>query len=59
MQAPQQKDAAAVTPSPKEDEQARSQPVREEDAVKLAGEAVEERITPRLASNHNETFLAD
>ncbi len=59
MQAPQQKDTAAATPAPEQDEQARRQPAREGDAVELSGEAVEERIVPRLASNHNETFLAD
>ena len=59
MQAPEQKDTAAATPAPEQDEQARRQPAREGDAVELLGETVEERIVPRLASNHNETFLAD
>ena len=59
MQNPQQKDTAAATSAPKQDEHARSQPAREGEAVELSGEAVEERIAPRLSSNHNETFLSD
>ena len=59
MQAPQQKDTVAATPAPKQDEQGVRQPATDGDTVELTAETVEERIMPRLASNHNETFLAD
>ena len=59
VQAPEQKDTAAATPAPAPAAQAGRQPARDADAVELAVEEVEERITPRLASNHNETFLVD
>ena len=59
MQNPPQKDTIAVPPTPEQDEQARHRPASEQDAVRLAAQQLEERIVPRLASNHNETFLVD
>ena len=57
MKAPEQKDTVAVTPAPERDEQARREPTSNGSAVELSGEAVEERIVPKLAANHNETLL--
>lgn len=59
MKAPQGKDTVSATPAPKQDDQASSDTAREGAAVELSGDTVEERIMPRLATNHNETFLAD
>jgi len=59
MQTPQPKDTVAAPASNDQEEQARREPAREAGTSQLEGEQVEERIVPRLASNHNETFLAD
>ena len=59
MQTPQPNDTVAAPASKDQDEQARREPGREAGTAPLAGEQVEERIVPRLATNHNETFLAD
>ena len=58
MQAPNEKDTAAPA-SQDPDGEARREPAREVDSTELSGEQVEDRIVPRLASNHNETFLVD
>ena len=57
MQTPQQKNTAGM-PSTRELELARRQIERDGGTIELGGEELEERVTPRLASNHNETFLA-
>lgn len=46
-----------LTPSQKE--QVKVTTGREADAVELSVRELEERITPRLATNHNETLLVD
>jgi hypothetical protein len=50
--------ARTSTPAPKP---AARQPSDSTAAIEpeLVGEELEERITPRLASNHNETLLTD
>jgi hypothetical protein len=39
--------------------QVKDAPSRDGEAIELTVEELEERIAPRLASNHNETLLAD
>ena len=57
MQTPQPKKTNAIAPTA-ELELARRQIERDGGTIELGGEELEERVAPRLSSNHNETFLA-
>jgi len=48
-----------VSPTRESKQQTRPTSQQEREAVELRGEELEERIAPKLASNHNETFLDD
>jgi hypothetical protein len=59
MQTPQPNETVATPLTPGQKEQERAKPERQSDAAELAVEELEERVAPRLAQNHNETFLLD
>jgi len=59
MRTPDQKEAVDISLTPASKERARRRLEQEGEAVELRVEELEERIAPRLASNHNETFLVD
>lgn len=58
MQTPQPNETVATPLAPEQKEQDRPKP-EQSDAAELAVEQLEERVAPRLAANHNETFLLD
>ena len=45
--------------TPEQQEAVRATTHRTADAIELTVRELEERIAPRLSSNHNETFLSD
>lgn len=55
MSAPEQKVRLTLTPDQRSSVKAAIQ--RDAEAIELTVEELEERIAPRLASNHNETLL--
>jgi len=59
MRTPDQKEAVDTSLTQASKERARRTLEREGEALELRVEELEERIAPRLASNHNETFLVD
>jgi hypothetical protein len=59
MDTPHQKDLVCIHLTPEQKEQLRRATGRDGEAIELRVEELEERIAPRLAQNHNETFLVD
>ena len=59
MQTPQQKEVGHIQLTQEQKEQLERTPEREGETIDLRVEELEERIAPRLAQNHNETFLVD
>jgi hypothetical protein len=58
MQTPQEKDLVRFDLSPEQRERIKRLTGRDSEALELTVEELEERIAPRLSSNHNETLLA-
>jgi hypothetical protein len=58
VQTPQEKDLVRFDLTPEQKERAKRLTGRDSEALELTIEELEERIAPRLASNHNETLLA-
>ena len=56
MRTSQVKEAVGVPRTPEQREQASLTRRQDGDTVELRVEELEERIAPKLASNHNETF---
>ena len=59
MQSPEQKEVAPIQLTQHQKEELERIPERKGETVDLRVEELEERVAPRLASNHNETFLVD
>ena len=59
MQSPQQKEVGHIQLTQEQMEQLEHTPEPEGETIDLRVEELEERIAPRLAQNHNETFLVD
>ena len=59
MPTPNEKDLVRIDLTKTQQEQIRRMTGRDGDAIELTVHELEERIAPRLASNHNETLLTD
>jgi len=59
MQRSNEQDRVRIDLTTSQKEQVKHVTGREGDALELTVHELEERITPRLASNHSETLLAD
>ena len=59
MQTPHAKQLVRLDLSQAQKDQIKQITSRDGDALELTVEELEERIAPRISSNHNETLLAD
>jgi len=53
------KDVVRIDLTTTQKEQVKARTGHEAEAIELTVQELEDRITPRLASNHNETLLVD
>jgi hypothetical protein len=56
---PDEKDVVSIALTPEQKSQIKHATGRDGEAIELTIEELEERIAPRLASNHNETLLTE